>query len=114
VFPASLQIEALGQLGVLFLLKGKHPDIAGGVDATKIYFTSCNGVRSSRICRPEDILSLTLRPKRIKHPLAVFEGSVTVNGEKAAFAEEIVLTFDYQAPAAEISPSAPAPDAGNL
>ncbi|MDR1497083.1 MAG: phosphopantetheine-binding protein [Puniceicoccales bacterium] len=110
VFPASLQIEALGQLGVLFLLKGKHPDIADGVDASKIYFTSCNGVRSTRVCRPDDVLSFFLRPKRIKHPLAVFEGAVTVNGEKAAFAEEITLTFDYHQP---VLPETPAPVAAN-
>ncbi|MDR2862394.1 MAG: phosphopantetheine-binding protein [Puniceicoccales bacterium] len=104
VFPASLQIEALGQLGVLFLLKGKHPDIAVGVpgvvDATKIFLTSCDGVRCTRICRPDDILSLTIHPKRIKHPLAIFEGAITVHGEKASFVEEIALTFDYLPPPA--------------
>jgi 3-hydroxyacyl-[acyl-carrier-protein] dehydratase len=100
VFPASLQLEALGQLAVLFLLKGKHPEIAGSVDATKIYFTAASGIRCSRICKPEDILSLIVRPKRVKHPLAIFEGSITVNGEKAAFVEEISLTFDFLPPAA--------------
>lgn len=98
VFPASLQLEALGQLGVLFLLKAKHPGITGAVDATKIFFTSSNGVRCTRICRPGDVLTLIVRPKRIKHPVALFEGTITVNGEKAAFAEEITLTFDYLPP----------------
>ncbi|MDR2981627.1 MAG: phosphopantetheine-binding protein [Puniceicoccales bacterium] len=98
IFPASIQLEALGQLGVLFLLKGKHPEISGEVDATKIYFTSSDGVRCSRVCKPGDILTFTIKPKRIKHPVAVFEGAITVNGEKASFAEEIALTFDYLAP----------------
>ena len=33
--------------------------------------------------------------KRIRHPLAVFEGEITVDGEKTASAEEIKLTYDY-------------------
>ena len=33
--------------------------------------------------------------KRIRHPLANFEGEITVGGEKTAAAEEIKLTFDY-------------------
>jgi len=96
VFPASLQLEALGQLGVLLLLKGGVEGVAGEVDPNTIFFTSCNGVRCTRVCRPGDTLTLSLRPKRVKHPVAVFEGTVTVNGEKAAFAEEITLTFDYK------------------
>lgn len=96
VVPASIQLEAIGQLGVLFLLKGKHSGIAGEVDAKKIFFTSSDGVRCSRICVPGDILTLTVKPKRIKHPVAIFEGAVTVNGERAAFVEEFALTFDYR------------------
>jgi 3-hydroxyacyl-[acyl-carrier-protein] dehydratase len=115
VFPASLQLEALGQLGVLFLLRGSHPDIASGtagkVDPTKIFFTATNGVRCTRVCKPGDTLTLSIRPKRIKHPLAIFEGSITVNSDKASFAEEISLTFDYLPPPAEpTEQAAPATD----
>ena len=104
VFPASIQLEALGQLGVLFLLKGKHDGVAKPVNPETIFFASADGVRCSRICRPGDVLSLSVRVKRIKHPIAVFEGRIAVNGEQASFAEEIALTFDYVAdavPAAE-------------
>ncbi len=97
VFPASIMLEALGQLGVLFLLTAKRPELTGAVDATKIYFTSCDGVRCQRVCRPQDVLTLTVKPKRIKHPLAVFEGHITCGSEKVAFAEEIALTFDFKA-----------------
>jgi acyl carrier protein len=97
VFPASIQLEALGQLGVLFLLKGKHAGIEKPVNPETIFFMSADGVRCSRICLPGDVLSLSVKVKRIKHPIAVFEGQITVNGEKASFAEEIALTFDYAA-----------------
>lgn len=108
VFPASIQLESLGQLGVLFLLKGKHPGIDKPVNPESIYFRSADGVRCSRICKPGDVLSLAVKVKRIQHPVAVFEGSITVNGEKATFAEEIALTYDYlpDAPAEEAVPVA--------
>ncbi|MDR3229569.1 MAG: phosphopantetheine-binding protein [Puniceicoccales bacterium] len=109
VFPASLQLEALGQLGVLLLLKGKIAGVEGRVDPTSIYFTSCMGIRCVRPCLPGDVLTLSVRPRRVKPPAVTFEGVVTVNGEKAAFAEEITLVFGY---AAEGSGSGAAQGAG--
>ena len=38
---------------------------------------------------------MVVRPKRMRHPLAVFEGEIKVSDEKTASAEEIKLTFDY-------------------
>ncbi len=108
VFPASIQLEALGQLGVLFLLKGKHPGIAGAVNPESIYFRSADGVRCSRVCKPGDVLTLAVKVKRIQHPVAVFEGAITVNGEKATFAEELALTFDYAPDAPADAPEAAA------
>lgn len=95
VMPASLMLEALGQLAVLYLLEGSSPDEGKIVDHTKIFFTSCEGVRCHRICRPGDLLSLSIKPKRTKMPLATFEGSIRVGQDKAAMAEEITLTFAY-------------------
>jgi len=95
VMPASLMLEALGQLAVLYLLEGASPDEGKIVDQSKIFFTSCEGVRCHRICRPGDLLSLSIKPKRTKMPLATFEGSIRVGQEKAAMAEEITLTFAY-------------------
>ena len=95
VMPASLMLEALGQLAVLYLLEGGSSDEDKKVDPSKIFFTSCEGVRCHRICRPGDLLSMTVKPKRTKMPLATFEGSIRVGQEKAAMAEEITLTFAY-------------------
>lgn len=98
VFPASIMIEALGQLAVLFLLS--HDDFGGNgrVAADKVYFTSCSGVRCHRICKPGDRLKMEVRLKRMRYPLATFEGQITVNEEKTAAAEEITLIFDYEKP----------------
>jgi len=95
VMPASLMLEALGQLAVLYLLEGMNPEEGKAVDQSKIFFTSCEGVRCHRICRPGDLLSLSIKPKRTKMPLATFEGAIRVGQEKAAMAEEITLTFAY-------------------
>lgn len=95
VFPASLMLEALGQLAVLFLLQAENPDLEGKVDASKILFTGCDGVRCHRICRPGDVLKLGIKPKRLRMPIATFEGSIRVGQERAAVAEEINLTFGY-------------------
>lgn len=95
VMPASIMLEALGQLAVLFLLEGHIPDPGKVVNPAQIFFTGCEGVRAHRQCRPGDILSLSIKPKRNKAPLATFEGSIRVGQEKAVIVEEISLLFGY-------------------
>ncbi len=96
VMPASMMLEALGQLGVLALIEGIIPSEDGRVvDPKTIFFTSCEGVRCHRVCKPGDVLTLSVKPKRAKMPLATFEGVIRVGHEKAAVAEEITLTFGY-------------------
>jgi acyl carrier protein len=117
VMPASIMLEALGQLGVLYLLEGMNTEPTKIVSPGTIFFTGCEGVRAHRMCRPGDILSLSIKPKRTKMPLATFEGSIRVGQEKAAIAEEITLTFGFaeavQAPPASLGSEtrAPGPEA---
>jgi 3-hydroxyacyl-[acyl-carrier-protein] dehydratase len=62
------------------------------------------------VCKPGDVLTLTLKPKRLKEPLAVYTGSIRVGQEKAISAEEITLTFGIvDAPAPEPTPVPAAP-----
>jgi 3-hydroxyacyl-[acyl-carrier-protein] dehydratase len=115
VMPASIMLEALGQLAVLFLLEGGAGEPGRVVNPQTIFFTSCEGVRAHRMCRPGDVLNLSIKPKRLKLPLATFEGSIRVGQEKAALAEEITLTFGYaegvavEPEAAAATTTAPAP-----
>src|SRR5580704_5191355 len=95
IMPASIMLEALGQLSVLYLLEGAIPEPGKVVGQNTIFFTGCEGVRAHRICRPGDILTLSIKPKRMKMPLATFEGGIRVGQEKAVIAEEITLTFGY-------------------
>jgi acyl carrier protein len=109
VVPASILLEALGQLAVLWLLEGGSAELAQPVDPQAIYFTGCEGVRCHRIVRPGEILNLSVRPRRLKAPLATFEGTLKVGGEKAVFAEEITLTFGFRE---ALSPASPEGAAG--
>ncbi len=112
VMPASIMIEAIGQLAVLALLEGVIPlDEGKMVDPKTIFFTSSEGVRCHRICRPGDVLTISVKPKRAKMPLATFEGSIRVGQEKAVIAEEITLTFgtmDIPVPSTPVVPEAAA------
>ena len=94
VFPGTLMLEALGQLGVLYLLTSENPDLGGKVDATKIYFISSDGGRCQRICRPNDLLEFSVKVDKLRLPVARFSGKMSVGGEKAASAESMTLTFD--------------------
>ena len=93
VMPASIMLEALGQLAVLYLLEGAPTESGKMISPQTIFFTGCEGVRAHRICRPGDTLSLSIKPKRMKMPLATFEGAIRVGQEKAVIVEEITLTF---------------------
>lgn len=92
IFPASLMIEALGQLAVLILRALPLKELSPW-RAYPIYFASCDGVRCHRLCRPGDELSLQIRVRKIRLPLAYFEGAVRCGEQRVAFAEEIVLAF---------------------
>ena len=95
VFPASIMNEALGQLCVFFLLKGENEALVEKVNPNTIYFTSCDGVKCRRICKPGDTLEMQVKVNRIRHPLASFQGEITVEGQKTSTAEEVKLAFDY-------------------
>jgi 3-hydroxyacyl-[acyl-carrier-protein] dehydratase len=95
VMPASIMLEALGQLAVLYLLEGAPTEPGKAVSSQMIFFTGCEGVRAHRVCKPGDILTLSIKPKRMKMPLATFEGSIRVGQEKAVIVEEITLTYGF-------------------
>ena len=95
VFPASIMIEALGQLCVFYLLKGDSEFLTEKVDPSTIFFTSCDGVKCRRICKPGDTLKMQVKVNRVRHPLASFQGEISVEGQRTATAEEIKLAFDY-------------------
>lgn len=95
VFPASVMLEALGQLAVFYLVTSYQGETGQTVDPKKILFTGCEAVRCQRVCVPGETLTMSIKPKSIRHPIAKFEGKISVAGESAAWAEDISLTFDW-------------------
>ena len=93
VFPASLMLEALGQLAVFKLIKNPPKEVESTIDSSEIYFTGVDSVRCHRICKPGETLEMKVQVKRVRDPLAIFSGQIIVNGEKAVVAEEITLAF---------------------
>lgn len=96
VFPASLMLEALGQLAVLFMLKSTQASFGGAVRSDSIFFVSCDGVRCHRMCKPQEVLQLKVALKKVHAPLAQFEGTILCQGAKVAKVEEISLTFELE------------------
>jgi len=105
VMPASIMLEALGQLAVLYLLEGAPVEPGKVIGSHTIFFAGCEGVRAHRICKPGDLLTLSIKPKRMKMPLATFEGSIRVGQEKAVIVEEVTLTFGLVDAAAAPGPA---------
>ena len=95
VFPASIMIEALGQMCVFFLLQGSHSGLSRKVDPGTIFFTACDGIKCRRVCKPGDVLSMSVKVERVRHPLACFSGEILVGEQKTAHAGEIKLAFDF-------------------
>lgn len=90
VFPASLMIEALGQLAVFFILRADRPELAGAQDG-RVLFVSCDGVRCHRICRPGETLNLRVELSRVHLPIVQFSGIISVGASRVAKVEELSL-----------------------
>lgn len=94
IFPASLMVEALGQLGVFYLLAGGQ---GHHVDPASIRFIKSEDVACRRECLPGELLELRIRASMRREPLIVFKGSATVGGELALKASAITLSFSTAA-----------------
>lgn len=90
IFPASLMIEALGQLAVFFILRSERVEFTEA-DTGRVLFVSCDGVRCHRICRPGDTLNLRVQLSKVHLPLVQFSGMITTGSERVAKVEELSL-----------------------
>lgn len=93
IFPASLMMEALGQLASLYLLKSEQAELAPARESGRAWFISADSVRCQRVCRPGDTLEMQVKLQRVRNPLATFNGSIEVKGERTASVEALSLAF---------------------
>lgn len=109
IFPASIMLEALGQLAVLYLLKAAKPELSTGSAVAKAYFVSADGVRCHRMCHPGDTLKMKVTMRNLRDPLATFSGVIKVNDEKTVVVEEMTLAYGDPKLASQSSESGQAP-----
>jgi acyl carrier protein len=93
ILPASILFESLGQAGCLWILAkvGHHPEISE--NPSELLFASMEGAQFFRKVKPGETLSLTVKIKTVRKPLAVFQATAEINGEKVATISDLVLAF---------------------
>ncbi len=90
IFPASIMVEALGQLAIVYLSK---TFAMNKLDLETIFFIKSDDVRCQRKCLPGEQLDLCLEIKVIREPLVTFKGHISVGDELAVKVSSIMLSF---------------------
>ena len=93
VFPASIVFEAMGQAACLWLLEQAPARLAKAIRSDQLFFASLGQARFLRPIRPGDELLIEEQLVKLREPLAVFAGTVTVRGQRAATVERLILAF---------------------
>jgi acyl carrier protein len=93
VFPASIVFEAMGQTACLWVLEKAPAQTGKQIISNQVYFASLDGAHFQRKAKPGEQLEFELKLTKLREPLAVFEGTVTSNGERVARIERLVLAF---------------------
>jgi len=86
VMPGVLQIETIAQCSGILLNQ------VSGLEGRIAFLTSVDKARFRRMCVPGDTLIVTAELVKVKSFLCKVEGTITVDGEKAASAE---ITFAF-------------------
>jgi 3-hydroxyacyl-[acyl-carrier-protein] dehydratase len=93
IVPASIVYEALGQAGCLWVLEQVPKRLSIALPANHVLFVGMDEARFSRRAKPGDEIVLELENTRLRAPLVVFNGRVTVAGQLLARVEGLTLAF---------------------
>lgn len=94
VFPASIMVEALGQLGIVYMMEHYRDE---GIDPESIFFIKSEDVICRRKCGPGDVLRLEMKVIRAREPLLLFAGKISVSDELTMKVSSMSLSFSTQA-----------------
>ncbi len=92
VFPASIMVEALGQLGVLFLIESHATQ---PIENDSIYFIKSEDTVCKRMCVPGDVLEMTVTRRICREPLISLTGEIRVLDELAVKVSSFTLSFAF-------------------
>jgi acyl carrier protein len=93
IVPASIVYEALGQAGCLWVLEQVPKRLSVALPANHVLFVGMDEARFARRAKPGDEITLELEMTRLRAPLVVFNGRVTVQGQLLARVEGLTLAF---------------------
>lgn len=93
IVPASIVYEALGQAGCLWVLEQVPKRLSIPLPANHVLFVGMDEARFSKRAKPGDEIVLELESTRLRAPLAVFNGRVTVGGQLLARVDGLTLAF---------------------
>lgn len=93
VFPASIMVEAIGQLGIVFMFETMRSE---GLNSESIFFIGSEDVACRRKCLPGERLEMSLRLVRKREPLIVFSGKIKVKEELVLKISSLTLSFSTQ------------------
>ncbi len=96
IFPASIVFEAMGQAACLWVLENGPARLGKEIKSNHVFFASLDGAHFYRKAKPGENLEFEQKLAKLREPLAVFEGTVTSNGERVAKVERLVLAFGEQ------------------
>ena len=96
VFPASIVFEAMGQAACLWVLEKAPTQLGKEIQSNHVFFASLDGAHFYRKTKPGEKLEFIQKLVKLREPLAIFEGTVTSNGERVARVERLVLAFGEQ------------------
>ncbi|NJK91575.1 MAG: hypothetical protein HC904_06970 [Blastochloris sp.] len=113
VVPASIVCEALGQAGCLWLVEMASSHLDHPVEIKDLLFVGMEELRFHQRAFPGDQISMELRLTRLRHPLAVFEGSVNVAGKLIAKLSALTLAFGDLSAESSTAPETPTPSSAS-
>ena len=90
VFPASIMVEALGQLAIVYM---NRTFASEGLDMESIFFISSEDVQCRRKCLPGDRLDMKIETRMVREPVVTFKGSIQVGDETAVRVSSMMLSF---------------------
>jgi 3-hydroxyacyl-[acyl-carrier-protein] dehydratase len=107
VFPASIVFEAIGQAACAWVLQHAVEPAAGAEKNNEVVFASMGAAHFYKRAVPGDVLEFDVSLKRVRDPIAIFSGTVKVQGERLAAVEELMLAYGEGA-AAHLNGNGPA------
>jgi len=96
IFPASIVFEAMGQAACLWVLEKAPAQLGRAIKSNHVFFASLDGAHFYRKTKPGDKLEFEQKLVKLREPLAIFEGTVTSQGQRVAKIERLVLAFGEQ------------------